>query len=327
MCRRVIRATGGLRWWISDATSTTLLQIYRCLRIVASTSGWADSNEARDGQAVLEAATDNSPQDSELDDSMYETPLSRGDERIVEPRPTMPIGDYTLDITFGISVKTLGFLNETIELSRIKGRMGHDNTWASDAASRLIRLEQGLFDALDDFETLKDHVNAHLRPHDAIPSYVAEVIKDNHISAFHYSTIVFFRRALCNGSTDFVPRVEGHEARKRPTGQHLVSKALEHLENIDSLSHNISVADTLWPGFVAAVEAVDTDLRHRALVWLARAKRHGIGNVFQAVSLVMEVWRRVDRQWVEKTRGLESELGSVDWRQVMQEQGTYIMLT
>lgn len=82
-----------------------------------------------------------------------------------------------------------------------------------------------------------------------------------------------------------------------------MAKALEHLENIDSLPHNVSVADTLWPGFVAAVKVVDTDLRHRVLVWLARAKRHSTGNVFQAVSLVMRAWRRVDRRGTSLNKG------------------------
>ena len=35
---------------------------------------------------------------------------------------------------------------------------GYDDVWPSDAASRLIRLKQGLFDALDDFDTLKERM-------------------------------------------------------------------------------------------------------------------------------------------------------------------------
>jgi hypothetical protein len=108
-----------------------------------------------------------------------------------------------------------------------------------------------------------------------------------------------------------------------------VSKALEHLENIDALTVDVPVANTLWPGFIAAAEAVDTDLRHRVLVWFARAKRHGIGNILAAKTLVLEVWRRVDRLAgaTAKQRDHKTELGPVDWRDVMREKGLYIMLT
>ena len=115
----------------------------------------------------------------------------------------------------------------------------------------------------------------------------------------------------------------------RLSGQELVSKAFEHLENVDALSADIPIANTLWPGFIAAIEAVDMPLRHRAMVWFARDKRHGIGNIAKAKELVMEVWRTVDRQaWVGPERkGSRQELGHVDWRDVMRDRDMYFMLT
>jgi Fungal specific transcription factor domain len=80
---------------------------------------------------------------------------------------------------------------------------------------------------------------------------------------------------------------------------------------------------------VAAVEANDIELRHRALFWFTRAKRHGIGNIKKAKTLVMDVWRRADRkaQRATEQRPLESELSDADWREAMRENGMYIMLT
>jgi hypothetical protein len=89
---------------------------------------------------------------------------------------------------------------------------------------------------------------------------------------------------------------------------------LRCLDNIDAISSGMANASTLWRRFIAAVEAIDMELRHRALILFARALRHGIGNTAKAKALVLEVWRRVDRQsWVnpEKEK-LSSELGSID---------------
>lgn len=242
-----------------------------------------------------------------------------------------PVGDYTLDITFGVSIKTLQCLNKIIEFSKMKSTLGTNMPWPDDKISSLLELEDELFDPLEAPELLKDrHSFPSSDSQGGMPGYIADLITDNHMFAFHYSAAIFFRRALCDGSAHITPAVKrSSEPKTRPTGQYLVSKALEHLENIDALSRNIAVANTLWPGFIAAVEAVDTDLRHRALIWLERAKRHGIGNIQQSRSLVMEIWRRADRNFgpQENQDGLGVELGDVDWRQVMRDKNMYIMLT
>ena len=100
----------------------------------------------------------------------------------------------------------------------------------------------------------------------------------------------------------------------------------------DTLTPSLPISNTLWPGFIAATEAIDTSLRHRALAWFIRAKRHGIGNIDEAKKLVMEVWRRQDRERYvvgerEGVQGLRGELGDVDWRRVMREMGVWVMLT
>ncbi|KAJ4252013.1 hypothetical protein NW762_011314 [Fusarium torreyae] len=174
-----------------------------------------------------------------------------------------PAADYTLDITFGVSIKTLRCLNEIVELSRMKRNMSPDESWPGDRLSRLSQLEAEIFETLDDLDAFSGESVLHFNRQEGIPIYVAEVIRENHLWAFHYSTAIFFRRALCDGSQS--PQDANSSSTAPPSGQYLVSKALEHLENIDTLTRDQAVANTLWPGFIAAVEAVETDSRHRAL--------------------------------------------------------------
>lgn len=242
---------------------------------------------------------------------------------------------YTLDVSFGVSMKTLRCLNKTIELANIKASLSPGDGWLPSTVDELVKLETELFDILDDSDAFSGQQDGESGIQKGISNYVSEEIKENHVWAFHYSTAIFFRRALCDGDatikslTCSMTEQVAEKWASRPSGQALVSKALEHLENVDALSSDIAIANTLWPGFIAAVEAVDMPLRHRALIWFARAKRHGIGNIAKAKDLVMEVWRRVDRQtWVSPDRkNLQSELSHVDWREVMREKKMYIMLT
>ncbi|KAG4426970.1 hypothetical protein IFR05_017547, partial [Cadophora sp. M221] len=138
-----------------------------------------------------------------------------------------------------------------------------------------------------------------------IPQIITDEIKENHVWAFHYSVILFFRRALSHTlpppHPPSPPSTSTSSSSQHPTPEHvpsqtLISHALLHLENIDSLTSSTPISNTLWPAFIAAAEAVDTSLRHRALAWFVRARRHGIGNIEQAERLVREVWRRTDRE-------------------------------
>lgn len=381
----IIENTGGIQWWLSDPANTTLLQIFRCLRIVSDTSGW--TAQQREGssqektsprQAARHTAAAAAPG---LDD--VRSSGSVGSDELVVTSGSSPY-EYTLDVSFGISMKTLWCLNKIVDLATVKAATPRGDCWWEAHTADLLKLESELFDLMEDpyafsddqsvlalaapptsiretdmdthihhsrgdEQTDKNSPSSSLPSHNSFPSInagipqiVTEEIRENHLWAFHYSVALFYRRAICGGgnNTSFRPtgatpttaRDENHHhhtVTPRPTGQYLVSKVLEHLENIDALTVDTPVANTLWPGFIAAVEAVDTELRHRVLVWFARAKRHGIGNIHAAKTLVLEVWRRLDRHTYlsRERKDLRSELGSVDWRDVMREKGMYIMLT
>lgn len=326
--KRIIRLTGGPSWWVKDPDSMTLLQIFRCLQILTFTSGWShpqdkvteDEGYTGDRASFCEAAR--CPNDI----AFGPNPMSR-----LESLPLM----YTLDISYGISMVTLRCLDRIVGLSKAKQNIqARRGSWPPESIGELVKLESELFDVLDNPDVLCERpVSGSVNPN-GTSDYISEEVRNNHIWAFHYSTALFFRRALCDGSADITPAIgprrnsPGREP-TRPTGQMLVSMALEHLENIDAISSGSANASTLWPGFIAAVEATEMDLRQRALIWFARALRHGIGNTAKAKALVLEVWRRVDRQtWASPVREkLSSELGSVDWREVMREKSMYIVLT
>ncbi|ETN39527.1 uncharacterized protein HMPREF1541_05753 [Cyphellophora europaea CBS 101466] len=333
--KQIINITGGPEWWVAEPMRLTLLQIYRCLEIVAHTSGWKPPSSSIDVAADCWSLSATSRPGDALqhpDDIAPRSPTSAS-------RIPGPGGQYTLDVSFGVARKTLQCLNKTIELSSLREARQEqipDWQWPDHMHSVLRQLESEIFDVFDDPNALAGEGASNLLAQEGISDYVNEEIKENHVWAFHYSVALFFRRALCDGGSSVDAMLGDHaeadttvSTTGRWSGQELVTKALDHLENIDVLSGDAIVANTLWPAFVAAVEAVHTPLRHRALIWFVRAKRHGIGNIAKAKELAMEVWRRVDRQtWGRPEKKAQYvELSRVDWRKVMQEMKMYIMLT
>ena len=318
LCKTVIELTGGQSWWLSDSVSMTLLQIFQCLNIVGRTSGYFEAPSS----AVDELETDGS---SEAEDNLPDGRPMVGHELLQTSQRSTP--EYTLDISFGISIKTLSYLHRIVMLSKVKSTLRPGQEWPHKAKEELIKLEHEMFTDME--SACLDTSSSNQATFEGVSQLVANEIKENHMLAFHYSTATFFRRAICNGTADIVPAMGGavgQELDVRPSGQSLVSKALEHLENIDALAGDLAIANTLWPGFIAAAEAVDWKLRRRALTWFSRARRHGIGNITKAKALVQEIWRRVDRLMSEDHEQ-HLDLGQVDWREVMHDMGMYIMLT
>lgn len=323
LCRTVLELTGGQRWWLSNSASITLLQIFQCLHIVGRTSGWFESPSRQLDDIEAEGSSD--------------SPVAEAGGRpvighVLLQAPQTYAPEYTLDISFGISINTLSHLHKVIMLSKVKSSLSPGQGWPSSAQEELARLEKEMF---TDRENSCLEASSSRSPSpslEGVSQYVANEIKEDHMLAFHYSTALFFRRALCDGTGRIVPALYGDMVPREPrgtplpSGQHLVSKALEHLENIDALAGDLAIANTLWPGFIAAAEAVDWKLRRRALMWFGRAKRHGIGNITKAKALVQEIWRRVDRLMLEDHE-THPELGPVDWREVMNDMNMYIMLT
>lgn len=168
--------------------------------------------------------------------------------------------------------------------------------------------------------------------HSLHPVISEEVLK-NHQECFHYALLLYFYRAFPEQPFSSANIVEPVLEKQSDAGkcQFYVSKILDCLESIESLTGTLPVkpANTLWPAFIAAAEAVDVSSRHRALIWLTRMALRGLGNVVRAKEMVKEIWRQVDRTWCPTSvSSLDRRgLGPVDWRTVMAEQGSFIMLT
>lgn len=81
---------------------------------------------------------------------------------------------------------------------------------------------------------------------------------------------------------------------------------------------------SIWPAFIAAVEAFTEDDLTAARGWLDSATSFGIGSRDSMRLIVEETWRR--REAISRSSGLEPALVAIDWRDVMQELDCDVLL-
>jgi len=83
---------------------------------------------------------------------------------------------------------------------------------------------------------------------------------------------------------------------------------------------------TIWPVFIAAVEAYKEDHKSCLRGWLNSAEKLGAANRVDAGLLIEAVWRERKRKTNEIGEGTEEGDVIVDWRQVMEEMRMHILL-
>lgn len=133
-----------------------------------------------------------------------------------------------------------------------------------------------------------------------------------HLSNLH-------QRIFCNATIVHLHRTIFNVAPS--TVQEYVSRVLrDTAEFINLQGGSIS----LWPVFVAAVEACTNDNRGMAEAWLKFSCELGINNRHSARKIVLEVWDQ--REKISATTGLPLEAVIVDWRQVQSRLGIDILL-
>ncbi|PKY09428.1 hypothetical protein P168DRAFT_301923 [Aspergillus campestris IBT 28561] len=127
------------------------------------------------------------------------------------------------------------------------------------------------------------------------------------LNAFIFATYIYLYRALL----DVPPkRVAVY-----------VSLTFDNITAFSALSSgNIS----LWPAFIAAVEAYTTRDMESSRRWLEQSTHFGLGNRLAVKSIIEEVWRRRDAFCTE--RGMDTGLVAVDWRDVIRDLGMDILL-
>ena len=344
LAKRVFESTGDETFWKSTPDSRTLLQLLRCYDLVGATTG---------GYGLFSGSFSDTfglvGEDRHFGSDRAQTDSTASDQGDID-------GPYTLDLSFGVGRQTFSLLKETVRMDAICAEYGDSQHLPNDILDGIRSLweRMSLLDPDADVTTASYtlplntsdltsaeaaaggfQVSAQL--HNAIlPPVVREEIVGYHKTAFHYALILYFHRILHR-----FQRFAAQPGALRPDGlsvpvsisnincQEYVEKVLECLESIDCLVRNTHVepGNTLWPAFIAAAESMDVRLRQRALIWLARAARRGLGNVARSKEIVMETWRRVDRLADASGDGHATRgLGAVDWRVVMREKGSKIML-
>lgn len=180
--KQIINITGGLGWWVADPMRLTLLQIYRCLEIVAHTSGWkppkSSFGAATDAWSISTANRLVGDTLQHTDDVIATTTGSTSPSRIPGPG-----GQYTLDVSFGVARKTLQCLNKTIELASIREArqvLSQDWRWPEQTHSTLRQLESEIFEIFADANALAGEGASNLLAQEGISDYVNEEIKENH---------------------------------------------------------------------------------------------------------------------------------------------------
>ncbi|KAH7001278.1 fungal-specific transcription factor domain-containing protein [Ilyonectria destructans] len=127
------------------------------------------------------------------------------------------------------------------------------------------------------------------------------------IEAFVNATYIYMYRSLLNVPPKTV----------RP----YVKRTFSHVSAYFAISNgNFSI----WPAFIAAVEAYSEEDLVAAREWLDCATSFGIGSRNSMRLVVEEVWSR--REAICKASGMELGLIAVDWRSVMQEVNCDLLL-
>lgn len=125
--------------------------------------------------------------------------------------------------------------------------------------------------------------------------------------AFHQATIIYFSRLVRSI----------HRRHLQP----YVEKVMDNLEAVERIKHgaNLATGCVSWPGFVAAAEALDSEVQSRYLQWLRSIQFYGLGSYDRAREVVLEVWE------MERIgKGLAPDC---DWPAVIDLKDVRLMLT
>lgn len=239
-----------------------------------------------------------------LDDKLFSSPDNLvNDERSLVSRVSSTPG---FGFTIG-STKSLLQCISSITIAGRKMRTNH-NQQEADVLDGILSTVLSYLDkckgeiAYTDFQ---DPVNE--RFDDDSYDNQSQILANHQRQAFISATYIYLYRVLF----DLPP----HSVRQ------YVSEVLLQVSAFHSASHgNLSI----WPAFIAAIEAYTPEDMTLARNWLHHTTMFGIGSRVCVRRLVEEVWKRRD----EITAELEIDKGliSIDWRAVMEELDMDILL-
>lgn len=150
-----------------------------------------------------------------------------------------------------------------------------------------VKLQPEVLDSLED--QLHTHTPAHLNLTSLIDPRARELAR-HHAFVFHYASLIHFQRMVRHTPSSAL--------------QDLVSRAVEHLEEIERLGADTVGCTLIWPPLVVACECESPALQARILAWYKLKRRHGFMNLEISKDVAQEVWRRrevagegVDVRW------------------------------
>jgi hypothetical protein len=307
--RDFLQSTGGYQdWFKRNSTSAILCQVYDCLDTLRVTRNNGKSliidGEQDDGTISGSSVCLSEPSDSSSDGMQSNDDFLRRNN------------NYSLDITYGVSLPTLNDIKDTNKIARRLHIADASGPLPDDLAADIDRISRSLYRFTDttDLSELSplfdaDNTFMHLNK---LSSIVSQEMMEHHCRAFHYAAILYFNRATYP-----------FRRTRRRDQQWLVGQVFDHLETLGSLNGENGHPVTLWPALVAGCESSNTALRRRVISFFARNHRFGLGNSDVAKKVILEVWRRADRlaaEYEQISINRESpSMGPVDWREVMHD--------
>ncbi|GAB1194712.1 hypothetical protein APSETT444_003958 [Aspergillus pseudonomiae] len=162
-------------------------------------------------------------------------------------------------------------------------------------------LQAGILDSSGGLEPSSE-VNA------PAPKLKFEELARYQLNAFIYATYIYLYRALL----DVPPK-------------RVAAYVSLIFDNITAFSAQSSGNFSLWPAFIAAVEAYTVRDLESSCRWLEQSTHFGLGNRLAVRSIVEEVWQRRDALCVES--GIDPGLAAVDWRDVARDLGGKLVHT
>ena len=127
------------------------------------------------------------------------------------------------------------------------------------------------------------------------------------LNAFIYATYIFLYRSLMEASP-----------------KRVATYVTMAFQNISAFCAQSSGNFSLWPAFIAAVEAYTEEDMASAREWLERSIHFGLGNRLLVKQIIEEVWRRRENAHLEST--MDKGLITIDWRDVVKDLGVDILL-
>ena len=143
----------------------------------------------------------------------------------------------------------------------------------------------------------------------SLPDSQGDLILQLHHQIFQLGAIIYFHRSVLDSPPHALAA--------------FLDELLEHVKTYRGCGGGYV---TVWPVFMAAVEAYQERHLEGFREWLSDCDKMGVANRKDIREVIESVWQR--RQLIWQERGASTSLGNltIDWRRVMGERGFEVLL-